>query len=95
MILVMQHCLLLAQTTWQRMSSVQLLYTAQTSALRTNCEVKQKRNPEERNVENMTEFLEKIKNFHWLAHLTSTITDSFRVKDGVNLEREKKETRKR
>ena len=58
MILVMQHCLLLAQTTWQRMSSVQLLYTAQTWALRTNCEVKQKRNPEERNAENMTEFLE-------------------------------------
>ena len=58
MILVMQHCLLLAQTTWQRMSSVQLLYTAQTWALRMNCEVKQKRNPEERTAENMTEFLE-------------------------------------
>ena len=58
MILVMQHCLPLTQTTWQRMSSVQLLYTAQTWALRMNCEVKQKRNPEESNAENMTEFLE-------------------------------------
>ena len=39
------------------MSIVQLLYTAQTWALRMNCELKQKDNQEERNAGNMTEFL--------------------------------------
>ena len=55
MILVTQHYPPVAQTTWQRMSSVQLLYTAQTWALR--CKLKQSRNPEERNAGNMPEFL--------------------------------------
>ena len=56
-ILVMHHWLPLTQTTWQRMSIVQLLYSAQTWALSMNCESKQKENQEERNAGNMPEFL--------------------------------------
>ena len=54
MILVTQHYPPVAQTAWQRMSSVQLMYIAQTWALRR--ELKQNRYPEKRNAGNMTEF---------------------------------------
>ena len=81
------------------MSSLQLLYTSQTWVLR--CELKQNRNPEERNAGNMPEFLVNrlvvvlVENKKLPSVGTSGpgIVDSFRIKVGVILKREKEENK--